>query len=131
MKTVSRSSHGTGSPTELPQRMLAWPNTSLGRWSLGLVAGFVALIGLFFATISLYGGGDEVRRLSMQAGGRFFSLPWLASTLVAAFVSAIAAGGAALAAIIRKGERSIAMLLPLFIGGIVILFAIGELFEGR
>jgi hypothetical protein len=111
--------------------VIAWPSTSLGRWSLGLLAGFVVLIGLFFVAISFYGGLDEVGRLSIQAGGRFFSLPWLASTLVAAVVSGVAAGGAALAAIIRKRERSIAMLLPLFIGVIVMLFAIGELLEGR
>ena len=110
---------------------MAWPSTALGRWSLGLLAGFVVLMGLFFATMWLYGGVDEVRRLSMRAGGRFFSLPWIAATLVAAFASAMAAGGAATIAIIRKGERSIAMVLPLFIGGSVLLFTIGELFEGR
>jgi hypothetical protein len=128
---VPQNSHGTVSPTELPHRVIAWPSTYLGRWSLKLLAGFVALMGLFFVTISLYGGLDEVGRLSMQAGGRFFSLPWLASTLVAAVAAAVAAAGAALTAIIRKRERSLAMLLPLVIGGIVLLFAVGEMFEGR
>ncbi len=129
MKTVPQTSNG-GSSTALRQRLVAWPCTSLGRWSLGLLAGFVVLMSLFFAITSFYGGVGEVRRLSIQAGGRFFSLPLFASTLVAAFVSATAAGVAALTAIIRKGERSIVMLLPLLIGSIVMLFAIGELFEG-
>ena len=129
MTKDSQSSPETNSLMDL---VLAWPRTSLGRWSLGLIAGFVVLIGLFFVMLSLYGGLDEVRRMSIQAGGRFFSLPWLALTLVAASVSAAAALGAALVAIIRKRERSIAILLPLLIGGLVTLFSIGEMFfEGK
>jgi hypothetical protein len=127
MKTDSQSV----SSMSLLQKLMAWPSTALGRGSLWLLAGFIALMGLFAATMTLYGGVDEVRRLSIQAGGRFFSLPWIASTLVAAFASAIAAGGAALVAIIRKGERSIAMVLPVFMGAIVLLFSNGELLEGR
>jgi hypothetical protein len=105
----------------------------LGRSSFALVAGFVLFMCLLFTTVWLYGGGNEVRRLSMEAGGRFFS--WsppnliLAPTLLAALASAVAAGAVALAAIIRKVERSILMLVPLAVAGIALVFAIGELFE--
>jgi hypothetical protein len=135
MDTVAQSSHGPDAPVSrttrpLWQRVLGWPGTALGRRSLLLLAGFVVLMILFFTMISLYGGGEAVRRLSMQAGGRFFSLPWLGSTLLAAVLSAIAGGVAALAAIIRKGERSIVMLVPLFVAGFVLFWVIGELMEG-
>jgi hypothetical protein len=131
MNTDSQSSHAPASPTPpLWRRVMAWPGTSPGRWSLGLVAGFAVLMGLLFGIISLYGGGDEVRRLSVLAGGRFFSLPWPASTLLAAVVAAIAAGVAACVAIIGKGERSILMLVPLFVAAITLLFTIGELCGG-
>ena len=129
---MTKDSQRSPETNSLMNLVHVWPRTSLGRWSLGLIAGFVVLIGLFFVMLSLYGGLDEVRRMSIQAGGNFFSLPWLASTLVAASVSAAAALGAALVAVIRKRERSIAILLPLLIGGRVTLFAIGELFfEGK
>ena len=115
--------------SEFPKRR-GWPNTSLGRWSLGLLAGFIALTGLFFALMQLYYGGiNEVSRLSAKSGGGFFSLPLFAGTLVAAFVLAFAAGVAAIAAIKRKGEQSILMVLPLLMGGIAAMFAFGVLVE--
>jgi hypothetical protein len=96
-----------------------------------LLLAFLVLIGLLFEMMALRGGIDEVRRLSLQAGGKFYSLPGLALTLVTAALSAVAAGGSALVAVIRKGERSITMLLPLLAGLIVIIWAIGELSEAR
>ena len=110
---------------------IARPGTTLGRSSLWLLLVFVILMGLFFGTIALRGGIDEARRLSIQAGGKFYSLPGLALTLVAAALSAVTAGGLALVAIIRRGERSITMLLPLLAGLAVILWTIGELSEAR
>jgi hypothetical protein len=111
------------------RRVLAWPRASLGRWSLGLLGGFAALMCLLPAIISLYGGGEEVRRLSMKAGGKFFSLPLPAFVLLAAAASAVAGGVAALVAIIRKGERSILMIVPIIVGAFVSYFAIGEMVE--
>ena len=132
MNSASQSSHGPVSVTPPPlwSRVLGWPRASLGRWSLGLLAGFIVLMFLFLAMISLYGGGNEVRRLSMQAGGKFFSLPWMGLTLLAAALSAVAGGVAALLAIVRKGERSILMVVPILVGSFVLFWAIGELFEG-
>jgi hypothetical protein len=113
----------------MPTGVIAWPGTPAGRWAFYLLGGFVVLISLFFGIIALYGGGDEVRRLSVQAGGRFFSLPLFGVTLTAAFVSVLAAAGAALRAF-SKGDRSILLLLPVGLGVLALLFAIGEFFEG-
>lgn len=113
----------------MPSRLIAWPGTPAGRWALHLLGGFVVLTSLFFGMIALYGGVDEVRRLSVQAGGRFFSLPLFGVTLLAAFVSVLAAAGAALGAF-YKGDRSILLLLPVGLGGLALVFAIGEFFEG-
>jgi hypothetical protein len=113
----------------MPSRVMEWPGTRAGRWAFYLLGSFVVLLSLFFGMIALYGGGDEVRRLSVQAGGRFFSLPLFGVTLTAAFVSVLAAAGAALGAFC-KGDRSILLLLPAALGGLALLFAIGEFFEG-
>ena len=107
--------------SEFPKR---WerPNTSLGRWSLGLLAGFIALMGLFFALMRLHGGLNKVIGMLAKSGGGSFSLSLLPCTLVAAFVSAFAAGVVAIAAIKRNGEQSILMVLPLIMGGIATMF---------
>ena len=60
----------------------------------------------------------------------FFSMPLLSVTLLAAALSAIAGGVAALVAVIRDGERSIQMLLPVIVGAFVVFFGVGELLGG-
>ncbi len=86
------------------------PSTSLGNWSLGLVVGFIVLIILLFAILSMT-KNDVI----------------LACTAVAACGSALAAGVVATIAIKRRGEQSILMVLPLATGGIAALFAFGVL----
>ena len=66
----------------------------------------------------------------MAAGGKFYSLPSVAVPMAAGFLSAIAAFFVALGAIIRRGERSITMLLPIVLGGLMLLFVIGDFLEG-
>ena len=109
-------------------RFFTLPATSLGAWSFKLLVGWVALLLCAFAVVALHGGAEATRRMSMAAGGKFYSLPSVAVPVAASFLSGIASFFAALAAII-KGERSVTMLLPLVLGGLVLLFAIGELFE--
>jgi hypothetical protein len=48
---------------------------------------------------------------------------------VAAFGSAFAAGVVAIVAVKRRGERSILMVLPLFMGGVATLFPIAVIVE--
>ncbi len=93
---------------EFPRR-LEWPPTSLGRWSLALAAGFIVLMSLLIAMASPT--TNEVM---------------LTCTVVAAIGSGLAAGVAAIAAIKRTGERSILMVLSLFVGGVatLVLFAV-------
>jgi hypothetical protein len=62
-------------------------------------------------------------RAKCETGRQQKALP-----LAGSFLSGIASFFAALAAIV-KGERSVTMLLPLVLGGLVLFFAIGELFE--
>ena len=112
----------------MPNRFFALPATSLGAWSFKLLAGWVVLLLCAFAAVALHGGAEATRRLSMAAGGKFYSLPSVALPILASFLSGIASFFAALAAIV-KGERSITMLLPLVLGGLVLFFAIGERLE--
>jgi len=112
-------------------RVFAFPATFMGGWSIKLLVGWVALLVLAFVAVVLHGGSEATRRLSMAAGGKFFSLPSVAIPMAAGLLSAIAAFVVALVAIIRKGERSIVMLLPTLVGGLVLLFVIGEFCEGR
>jgi len=108
------------------------PSTSRGSWSLKLLVGFVALMVLFFVLMSFYGGINGSRQLAEKAGGGFFSVPLLAvTTLIAALVSAISAFVAAYSAVTGRGERSILMLLPLLVGGLAMLFAIGAIVGSR
>jgi hypothetical protein len=90
------------------------PSTSPGRWSLGLLAGFIVLMSLLIAMTSPHGVTNDVI---------------LTCTTVAAFGSAFAAGVAAMVAVKRKGEQSIVMLLPLFMGGIATIVASAVIVE--
>lgn len=86
------------------------PSTALGNWSLGLVGGFVALMILLIAILSMT-RNDVI----------------LTCTAVAACGSALAAAVVATIAIKRRSERSILMVLPLLVGGIAAMFAFGVL----
>jgi hypothetical protein len=88
------------------------PSTSLGNWSLGLVGGFVALMILLLAMLSMT-RNDVI----------------LGCTLTSAAGSALAGGVVATIAIKRRGEQSILMVLPLLMGGIAAMFAFGVLVE--
>ncbi len=96
---------------EFPRRW-EWPGTSLGRWSLGMVAGFILLMGLLIAMASAT--TNEVT---------------LTCTVTAAICSGLAGGVAAMAAIKKKGERSILMVLALIVGGMATMAAFAVLVD--
>ena len=99
------------------RRILGWPSTRLGWWSVGLSAGFLAFMLLFQLLVA-----------SGQRGGEtFFSNPWLAVSILIAAGSAIAAGATAIVAILWRQERSILMVLSLMLGLLVAVFALGEI----
>lgn len=110
------------------KRVIAVPGTSLGAWSLKLLAGSMVCLLATIVAIALHGGGDATRRASVAAGGKFFSLPSVALPFAGTFLCGIAAFFTALIAGV-KGERSISMLLPVFLGGLMLLWAVGEIFE--
>jgi hypothetical protein len=99
------------------------PKTTLGKWSLGLIAAMPVLffIGSSF-TNSLY--------QSVPAGNTFWediaARPALALTMFAGTVSGISAFGTGLIAIIRQKERAPLVYVATIIGMLLLLFLIGE-----
>ena len=99
------------------RRILGLPSTRLGWASLWLLGGFLVFYALF-----------QILVASGQRGGEtFFSNPWLALSILIAAGSAIAAGAAAIVAILWRQERSILMVLSLMLGLLVAVFVLGEI----
>src|ERR1039457_6131017 len=71
-------------------RVFALPATFVGGGSLKLLVGWVVLLVLTFVAVVVQGGVEATRRLSMAAGGKFYSLPSVAVPMAAGFLSAIA-----------------------------------------
>jgi hypothetical protein len=86
------------------------PSTSLGKWSLGLVGAFIVLTILLIALASVTRNDHVLTCIAVAAGS---------SGVVAAVVATIA--------IKSRGEQSVFMVLPLLIGGIAAIFALGVL----
>ena len=110
------------------KRVIGFPGTSLGAWSLKLLAGSMVCLLATILSITLHGGGDATRQASIAAGGKFFSLPSVALPLAGTFLCGIAAFFTGVAAGV-KGERSLTMLLPILAGGLMLLWTLGEIFE--
>ena len=71
-------------------------------------------------------------RTGEKGGETFFSgSPWLYLTILPAFGAAIAAGVGAMWAVMRRGERSILVILPLVFGALALVFAVGEMAGGE
>lgn len=99
------------------RRILGWPSTRLGWWSVGLLIGFFVFFSLFSLLVEF----------GQRGGETFFSNPWLASTMLVAASSAIAAGVTALVAVFGRRERSLLSILALLIGMFVLTFVLGEI----
>ena len=99
------------------RRILNWPSTRPGWWSVGLLVVFLVFLGIFYALVAS----------GQRGGGTFFSNPWLAMTILTAAGSAIASGVMAGIAIFRKSERSFFSFVALFLGILVAIFMIGEI----
>lgn len=92
------------------------PRSRSARWSVNLVLGSVLSFAAFFGLV-----------LSGQKGGdTVFSNPWLAGTITAAAVSAVAGAAAGLDGILRLRERSPAVLVTTTFGLLVLAYAIAE-----
>lgn len=91
------------------------PTSALGRWSVILGA---ASIGFFWLHQVLVGMG--------QGGDGWFSNPLLSGSLMATGLAAVAGLIAVAVAIIRDREFSLAQILPIAWGIIVVGFTLGE-----
>jgi membrane associated rhomboid family serine protease len=86
------------------------PQTRLGLWAVRFLVAFAAL---FLTLCALVVAG--------QRG------VWLVSLVIPLGLSGALAGGTAAVAVARRGERSVLVFLPLFVGLVVVFFAVGEL----
>ena len=92
------------------------PTTDLGKWSAWLIVAFAILLGVFYILVA-----------SGQRGGdTFFSNPILTIPMLLAATSAIAAFIIGLISVVKRKERSVAVVLAIVFGLFVILFALGE-----
>jgi len=86
------------------------PRTRLGFWAVRLLAAFAAL---FVTLCALVAAG--------QRG------VWLLSLVIPLFLCGLVAGATAAFAVVRRGERSVLVFLPLVVGILIIIFVVGEL----
>ena len=98
------------------------PTTRLGLWAVRLLVAFVAglVVGMSLAGAGQISGGE----------GAFDNL-WLTVPLMgvalATVVAGVLAGVAAAFAIVRRGERSVLVFLPLLVLLFIAIFFVGEL----
>lgn len=101
--------------TPLWRRFFSPPGTRLGWWALG----FLAAHALVMVLLGVVGGAFSAAGLPNMAGH-----PWLiAAALFVAVVPALAGIAAGAVAVIRHGERSVLVVLPLLL---VTLFLLAE-----
>ena len=86
------------------------PRTRLGAWAVRLLMAFAA----FFVTLSTL----------VAVGQRGV---WLVSLVIPLFLAGLLAGATAVVAIVRRGERSVLVFLPLIVGILIVIFLLGEL----
>ena len=92
------------------------PTTKLGRWSSLAIVVFGLLMAVFALLVA-----------SGQRGGEeFFDNLWLTIPVLAAYGAAVVALGTGIAAMIRAGERSFAVIISTIIGLAVTAFGVAE-----
>ncbi len=100
------------------------PGTALGTWTVGLI---VAMPILFIIGSSFSNSLYEL----VPAGGTILAdiaaRPYLALTMLAGMVTGIAAFIVGLLAIVKHKENALLVYVSTVIGGLLILFLIGEL----
>ena len=92
------------------------PKSKLGKWSIGLIIAFFALLGVFALFIM---SGE-------RGGATYFSNLKLAILGTLAGVCAISSFGVGLASIIKNKERSVFVFLSSSLGLLVFLWILAE-----
>ena len=108
---------GSGPEKPVQHRLLHQPTSGLGRASLALLGIAVAL--MVIPMVSVTAGVDNGSALILE-------ILLLGIPLFLAFTCAISAGVAAAISLLRRGERSLLLALPLLVGALALIFAIGE-----
>jgi hypothetical protein len=97
-------------------RITVLPKTSLGKWSVGLIAVFILFLALFIILVVSGQRGDET----------FFSNLLLTVPMLIAGTCGVAAFVTGLIGIIKSKERSILVFLAIFVGFEIMVFCLGE-----
>jgi len=114
---LAGASPAPGQQEPVRHRMFRLPTTRLGRLSLALLG--IAVAAMVIAMVAVAAAIDNQSALILE-------IALLAIPMVAAFASAIAAGVIAAVALLRRGERSVLLALPLLVGALALMFVIGE-----
>lgn len=94
------------------------PKTHLGKWSFGLIVAFFVLLVVAQFVVAATGGGGETFADNLP----------VSLTMLAVWGTGIAAFVTGLLAIIRQRERSWLAYIAAFIGFLMLVFVLGELF---
>jgi len=108
--------------TKQPWRII--PETTLGKWSVGLIAAMPILfvIGSSF-TNSLYASVPAGETILADVAAR----PALALTMLAGMAAGISAFTVGLLAIVRQKENALPVYVSTMIGALLVLFLVGEI----
>ena len=108
---------GSGPEDSARHRLLGLPTSGLGRLSLWLLV--ISFACLAIPMVSVAAGVDNGSALILE-------IVLLGIPLFLAFACAISGGVAAALSFLRRGERSLLLALPLIVGALALIFAVGE-----
>jgi len=94
------------------------PKTTLGKWSVGLIAAFFLLLATGITVVSVF---------KQEGGETLFDNLWISIPMLGAGASTIAAFITGIIAIIKNKERSILVIITTLVGLLVLWFVAGEI----
>lgn len=99
-----------GTPAGRRARIHLLPRTRLGLWAARFL---IAFVGLFVTLCALVAVGERG--------------VWLVALVIPLFLAGLLAGATAAVAVVRRGERSVLVFLPMLVGIVIAIFLLGEL----
>jgi hypothetical protein len=116
-KPLQHPAHSPAAREPLWRLIFGLPHTPAG-WSAVLFG--LAACGLYVLFWALIATGQ-------QGGDAFFANPLLAATLLLADAASLVAGGTAMSALTRRGERSLPVLLTVVLAIATLVFVAGTI----